>query len=172
MESKPLRFGLCGRLWTAVDMACRSTDQKVGDSSSSGRATDSEGVRRDPFVSGGFVFLPMSRRSPFAVVPKLQPNCRLFHRTQVRCSTRPTGYRNEIDGRRLDLVRFLHGPACNVADVMCRSGDGSSSFRRRHRAGRRTCASRMSQPESCQLCRLSSFTLSVRRPNSEICVAG
>ena len=39
VESELLRSGLCGRLWTSVDGACRSTDQKVGDSSSSGRAT-------------------------------------------------------------------------------------------------------------------------------------
>ena len=36
MESKALRFGLCGRLWTAVDTAWRSTDQEVGGSSPSG----------------------------------------------------------------------------------------------------------------------------------------
>jgi hypothetical protein len=38
VELKAFRFGLCGRLWTRVDTAWRSTDQKVGDSSSPGRA--------------------------------------------------------------------------------------------------------------------------------------
>jgi hypothetical protein len=30
VDVKAFRFGLCGRLWTAVDGAWRSTDQKVG----------------------------------------------------------------------------------------------------------------------------------------------
>ncbi len=38
VESKALRIELCGQLWTRVDRAWRSTDQKVGDSSSAGRA--------------------------------------------------------------------------------------------------------------------------------------
>ncbi len=35
VESKACRFGLCGRLWTPLDTAWRSTDQKVGGSSPS-----------------------------------------------------------------------------------------------------------------------------------------
>jgi hypothetical protein len=41
VESRAFVSGLCGLLWTAVDAACRSTDQKVGDSSSPGRANES-----------------------------------------------------------------------------------------------------------------------------------
>ncbi len=40
MDMEAIRFGLCGRLWTAVDTPWRSTDQKVGGSSPSGRATE------------------------------------------------------------------------------------------------------------------------------------
>jgi len=47
VESKAFRSGLCGRLWTLVDGAWRSTDQKVGDSSSPGRArsTNTQALR-------------------------------------------------------------------------------------------------------------------------------
>ena len=40
MDMEAFYRGLCGRLWTCVDTVCRSTDQEVGDSSSSGRATE------------------------------------------------------------------------------------------------------------------------------------
>ncbi len=40
VESKASNSGVCGRLWTPVDTAWRSTDQKVGDSSSPGRASE------------------------------------------------------------------------------------------------------------------------------------
>jgi hypothetical protein len=39
-----------------------TTDQEVGDSSSSGRATDSEGVRRDPLLCKGSFLLCDGRR--------------------------------------------------------------------------------------------------------------
>jgi hypothetical protein len=38
-DSEPFRSGVCGLPWTPVDTAWRSTDQKVGGSSPSGRAT-------------------------------------------------------------------------------------------------------------------------------------
>jgi hypothetical protein len=38
VDSKACRFGLCGRLWTRLDTAWRSTDQKVGGSSPPERA--------------------------------------------------------------------------------------------------------------------------------------
>jgi len=47
VESKARLSGLCGRLWTAVDTAWRSTDQKVGGSSPSGRPTGSLDQQRD-----------------------------------------------------------------------------------------------------------------------------
>ena len=54
----------CGRVWTAVDMAWRSTGSEDGacrlaaGASSAGRATYSEGVHRDRCVTGGFRVVP------------------------------------------------------------------------------------------------------------------
>ena len=57
MESEAFHSGLCGRLWTVVDAAWRSTDQKVGSSNLSGRAT------RNPCSGGGFGAPGARRRS-------------------------------------------------------------------------------------------------------------
>ena len=52
-ESKPCRSGPCGLVWTPVDGAWRSTDQKVGDSSSSGRAAETLALPCRGFVASG-----------------------------------------------------------------------------------------------------------------------
>ena len=61
VEVKAFRFGLCGRLWTPVDAVRRSTDQKVGGSSPSGRATE-------PLLRRRFLSSPAEFDSPCAFV--------------------------------------------------------------------------------------------------------
>ncbi len=72
MELEALRFGLLGRLWTAVDAAWRSTDQKVGGSSPSGRATQT------PVIAGASagVRKGATRRWPCCGSHSREPFCR------------------------------------------------------------------------------------------------
>lgn len=67
VELKALRFGLCGPLWTAMDAAWPSTDQEVGGSSPSGRATE---VPASAGVSAGTGFADdrlTDRWEPFSI---------------------------------------------------------------------------------------------------------
>jgi hypothetical protein len=56
MESRAFDYGPCGRLWTPVDSAWRSTDQEVGGSGPSGRATETPG-RAGVSSRAGVVFM-------------------------------------------------------------------------------------------------------------------
>ena len=65
VELRASRSGLCGRLWTLVDTAWRSTDQKVVGSSPAGRAGES-------LLRRGFLLSPAELDSPCAFVgPRL-----------------------------------------------------------------------------------------------------
>jgi len=54
VELKAFPFGLCERLWTPTDTPWRSTDQKVGGSSPSGRAAETPAMAG--FLSSAAVF--------------------------------------------------------------------------------------------------------------------
>ena len=67
--------GLCGRLWTCVDTACRSTDQEVGDSSSSGRASEAPVFAGASSLDGLVDLLTFGShsREPSVVCSTIQP---------------------------------------------------------------------------------------------------
>jgi hypothetical protein len=111
----------CGRLWTAVDTAWRSTDQKVGDSSSPGRADESPafaGVLSSGWSLGqvaGWLWEPFFLCPAFAAIGDSETIDMGGHR-RTRSPLGSAGYGCRV--LRCPIVAMLSGvriaPCCGV----------------------------------------------------------